>query len=86
MGMINPYQPRMTFGASRLAALAGQTVLMEFTEHDNPMNEYFYANGELISKRMWGFKGRKDPGAIGNIRHRGNVLFYHTHGLLQSFT
>lgn len=81
MGMINPRLPGMTSGASGLAALVGQNALMEFTEHDNPMNAYAYANGELISKRMWGFKGRKDPGADGNVRRRGNELFYHTDDL-----
>ncbi|MBI5875792.1 MAG: RHS repeat-associated core domain-containing protein [Deltaproteobacteria bacterium] len=81
MGIINPRKPRITSGSSMLASLAGQDVLMEFTKQNNPLNEYIYANGDLISKRMWGFKGRKEPGADGNVRRRGNNLFFHTDAL-----
>ncbi|MBI3754596.1 MAG: RHS repeat protein, partial [Deltaproteobacteria bacterium] len=81
MGIINPRKPRITSGSSMLASLAGQDVLMEFTKQNNPLNEYIYANGDLISKRMWGFKGRKEPGADGSVRRRGNNLFFHTDAL-----
>ncbi|ARU60012.1 hypothetical protein CBW65_02230 [Tumebacillus avium] len=57
----------------------GLALLNEYNGSDNELFAY-YARGEqdqVISRKMFGFQGRKEQGYLGNLRDRGHQLFYH---------
>ncbi len=59
----------------------GLNVLMEFAGQDAPLAEYYTANGRIVMKKMFGYKGRKGHGNEDLLRTRGGFIYYHYDGL-----
>ncbi|MCX7572398.1 polymorphic toxin-type HINT domain-containing protein, partial [Tumebacillus sp. DT12] len=56
----------------------GATLLNEYTGAGDPLAQYYMgADDQIVSRKMFGFHGRKDQGYLGNLRDRGHQLFYH---------
>ena len=56
----------------------GSALLYEYTGEGDILAEYYQgANEQIVSRKMFGFQGRKDQGYLGNLRDRGHQLFYH---------
>lgn len=51
-------------------------VLKEYGPEGQPLAEYYWANGQVGSRKMFGFHGDKTSGWAGNIRTRGGLLYY----------
>ncbi|MCL4514396.1 MAG: hypothetical protein M1379_02185 [Firmicutes bacterium] len=59
----------------------GLNVLMEFAGQDALLAEYYRANGQIVMKKMFGYKGRKGHGNEDLLRTRGGFIYYHYDGL-----
>jgi YD repeat-containing protein len=49
-------------------------VMKEYGPNGQPLAEYYWANGQVNSRKMFGFHGDKTAGWPGNIRTRGCLL------------
>ncbi|CAH2715098.1 hypothetical protein BACCIP111895_02282 [Neobacillus rhizosphaerae] len=51
-------------------------VMKEYGPKGQPLAEYYWANSQVNSRKMFGFHGDKTSGWPGNIRTRGGLLYY----------
>jgi len=52
-----------------------------YSDSGSPMNEYYYANGEVVAQKMFGLKGRITPGKEETIKTNGGLMYYEYDGL-----
>ncbi|QSX06711.1 RHS repeat-associated core domain-containing protein [Sedimentibacter sp. zth1] len=52
-----------------------------YSEKGSPMNEYYYANGEVVAQKMFGLKGRISPSKEETINTNGGLMYYEFDGL-----
>ncbi len=63
----------------------GLNVLKEYTGHGAPLGEYRLAEGRVLARKMFGYKGRRDQDREGTLHTRGGQLYY-THDAIGNVT
>ncbi|TCP52650.1 intein/RHS repeat-associated protein [Tumebacillus sp. BK434] len=61
----------------------GNALLSEYNGKTGETFAQYYrgADDQVVSRKMFGFQGRKEQGYLGNLRDRGHHLFYHYDGM-----
>jgi len=55
-------------------------VLAEYTDKGAPLAEYYTAGDRVLARKMFGYHGRKEPGAP-DLQTNGGLLYYTYDGL-----
>jgi RHS repeat-associated protein len=51
-------------------------VFKEYGENAQPLAQYYYADGQVLAKKMFGLHGRKSDSYLGNLQTKGGLLYY----------
>lgn len=54
----------------------GMNVFKEYGENAQPLAQYYYADGQVLAKKMFGLHGRKSDSYLGNLQTKGGLLYY----------
>jgi RHS repeat-associated protein len=54
----------------------GMNVFKECGENTQPLAQYYYADGQVLAKKMFGLHGRKSDSYLGNLQTKGGLLYY----------
>jgi YD repeat-containing protein len=54
----------------------GMNVFKEYGENAQPLAQYYYADGQVLAKKMFGLHGRKSDSYFGNLQTKGGLLYY----------
>ncbi|QSX06731.1 hypothetical protein JYG23_04605 [Sedimentibacter sp. zth1] len=81
-GQEGPELPKLDVEIERYDYIGTSNVQHKvYSEKGSPMNEYYYANGEVVAQKMFGLKGRISPSKEETINTNGALMYYEFDGL-----
>ncbi|QSX06736.1 hypothetical protein JYG23_04630 [Sedimentibacter sp. zth1] len=81
-GQEGPELPKLNIEIERYDYIGTSNVQHKvYSEKGSPMNEYYYANGEVVAQKMFGLKGRISPSKEETINTNGGLMYYEFDGL-----